>query len=116
MLNLRIKDVITRFDAAINQKLNNQEPIDVNQLASEIIGKAPAMEEYKAFRLYSTHNFYEQMVLWYLKTYHALKVRLAEYDPEIKLDKIDLKWVISLKPISSKLEMSRVPFGQGKRF
>lgn len=93
MLNLRIKDVITRFDAAINQKLNNQEPIDVNQLASEIIGKAPAM---KSIRLldYIVHTISTSKWSYgTLKTYHALKVRLAEYDPEIKLDKIDLKWV-----------------------
>ena len=93
MLNLRIQDIITRFDSAINQKLNNQEQIDVETLSSEIIGKASGPKTKKLLEYLNETIKESKWSYGTIKTYNALKVRLEEYDPEIKLYKIDLKWI-----------------------
>jgi integrase len=97
MLNLRIQDVITRFDAAVNHKLNNNEAVDVNQLSAEIIGKQPGIKSTKLLDYLVETISTSKWSYGTLKTYNALKVRLQDFDPDIKISSIDLKWVDKLE-------------------
>lgn len=93
MLNLRIRDIINRFDAAINQKLNNQEPIDVNKLAGEIIGKTSGYKSPKLLDLLVEMISTGGKEYGTIKTYNALLVKIKEFDPEIRISRIDHVWI-----------------------
>lgn len=93
MLNLRIQDIINRFNTAVNQKLNNGDNIDLEQLTTEITGKGTGLKSLKLLDYLSQIISTSDLAYGTLKTYNALKVRMEEYDPNINMTKLDLKWL-----------------------
>lgn len=94
MLNLRISDIISRFNIAVTQKLNNQEKINVVKIANELLGKTvESVDKTKLVDYLNEHISNSGLSYGTLKTYYALLERIKLYDPEISLDNIDLVWV-----------------------
>jgi len=93
MLNLRIKDIVNRFDSAVNQKLNNQEPIQVDKIAGEIIGTSNRYKSPKVLDLLGMLISTSGKEYGTIKTYNALLVKIKMFDPDVRINQIDHQWI-----------------------